>query len=650
MRSRADNRQPIERQLVPGLFLYGILLLTIAVYWQGLYGPFLLDDKPNLTALASISDPTDWDKVLQYLGDDGGHRGRYVSRLSFVANALDWPARPQRFKYINIWLHALNGVILAWMLLLILRSFGDRSTKIPTIVLSTTALWLLHPLNVSTVLYVIQRMTELGTLFTLTGLIGYLWGRRLATRRLTTGYIVMSVSVTAGTFLATFSKENGILLAALVLVMEFTVLNRLPKPKFWRIWGALFLAPPLIFLLGWHVSHFDGFLRGYSNRDFGMLERLMTQWRVLLDYLIQIVIPSRTGTGLFHDDYRISHGLFNPSTTILSLVIIFGFIVFAARARSKHPVLAFAILWYFSAHLLESTLIPLEIYFEHRNYLPMIGPLLAAMYYLSRVPPKLSSTVTASTVVLLGLVTFNTWSNTRIWANSVSLAETWEAEHPTSIRALQYAGNAWIKFRRYDQVEKRLRTVLDLDKDNSSALVQLVYVGCLKDGRLDENLHRDAIQRLPVTRVDSAANETLDRLIDLSIGSRCKGLEKLQLLALTDALMKAAKKRPKAHTIAMLYLLSAKIFNISGDKKNAARALAASFEKRPLARTAMLESISWAAIGEYNNALAAVDKAKRINDRKLLHSARAIDDVSRWKDELLEQKHKASLDVVHTQP
>ncbi|MDH3379264.1 MAG: hypothetical protein OEQ39_20250 [Gammaproteobacteria bacterium] len=647
MYTSADSRRPLKRQWVPGLLLYGILLLTVAVYWQGIHGPFLLDDKPNLNGLASISDRTDWDQVVQFLEGDGGHRGRYVSRLSFIPNALDWPARPQRFKHINIWLHALNGVILAWMLLLILRIFGDRPATIPTIVLSTTALWLLHPLNVSTVLYVVQRMTELSTLFTLAGLTGYLWGRRLATRRMAAGYAIMSVFVTLGTILATLSKENGILLAALVLVLEFTVLNRLPRPKHWRIWGAIFLSPPLIFLVGWHITHFEGFLHGYSNRDFSMVERLMTEWRVLLDYLVQIGIPSRTGTGLFHDDYRISHGLFDPSTTILSLVIILGLLAIALRARFKHPILSFAILWYFSSHLLESTLIPLEIYFEHRNYLPMIGPLLAAMYYLSGVPTRLKPIVPISTALLLAIVTFNTWSNTRIWARSVSLAETWEYEHPTSIRALQFAANAWIKFRRFDEVERRLRAVLNLDKDNSGARVQLVYVNCLKDGRLNESLYEDAIRRLPETRADSAANETLDRLIDLSIGSRCEGLEKLQLLALTDALMKAANKKPKAYTIAMLHLLSAKIYNISGDNRNAAHALAASFNKRPLARTAILESVSWAAIGEYTTALAAVDKAKRIYDRKLLNSARAVDDINRWKEQLLEQQYNASLNGAH---
>ena len=51
--------------------------------------------------------------------------------------------------------------------------------------------------------------------------------------------------------------------------------------------------------------------------------------------------------------------------------------------KNRFPILSFGILWYLAGHLLESTVIRLQIIFEHRNYLPSYGPLFIMGYYIT---------------------------------------------------------------------------------------------------------------------------------------------------------------------------------------------------------------------------------------------------------------------------
>ena len=111
----------------------------------------------------------------------------------------------------------------------------------------------------------------------------------------------------------------------------------------------------------------------YSERNFNLYERVLTQFRMLIDYIRLIFIPDITDIGLYHDDIRISKSLINPIQTILSLILIIGLLVFAVKNKKRFRLVSLGILWFFGGHLLESTIISLELYFLHRNYIPSVG-------------------------------------------------------------------------------------------------------------------------------------------------------------------------------------------------------------------------------------------------------------------------------------
>ncbi len=170
--------------LTASLFII-ILLVTIALYWPGLNSPFIFDDMPNLNPIGKYSDLGTWrDMILFILQGDSGPTGRPVSLASFYLDDSSWKgASATDFKYTNLMIHLLNGVLIFWVSLKTAAYLNFSDTHKHLFALLAAALWLLHPIQINTVLYVVQRMTQLSTLFILTGILCYLHGRELLQKK-----------------------------------------------------------------------------------------------------------------------------------------------------------------------------------------------------------------------------------------------------------------------------------------------------------------------------------------------------------------------------------------------------------------------------------------------------------------------------------
>ena len=109
---------------------------------------------------------------------------------------------------------------------------------------------------------------------------------------------------------------------------------------------------------------------GYAGREFSLEERLLTQGRLLWRYLAWILLPNITDMGFQHDDIPISTGLFQPLTTLLSLIAWVVLLALSFVLRRRYPLLLLYVLFFLVGHSMESTILPLEMVYEHRNYLP----------------------------------------------------------------------------------------------------------------------------------------------------------------------------------------------------------------------------------------------------------------------------------------
>jgi hypothetical protein len=442
-------------QLTYGSMFFLLLLGTTWLYWSGLHSIFILDDEANLEPLTNIID-TDVAGIGQFVTEGAaGQLGRPLSLLTFALQFHSWPLNVWDFKYVNLMIHLLNGCLVFWFILLLCRILALSTARSLLLALLTATVWLLHPLQVSTVLYVVQRMTQLATLFTLVGLITYLQGRQyLSQSQLLKGFLWVSLGIGLGGTLATLSKENGVLLVLYVLVLEVTLLQSLPKPPYWRAWFALFIYTPMALLCLYFASHFGNFLQTYQMRDFTMGERLLTEARVLSDYVTKILLLQPQAFSLFSDDYIVSHNLWTPFTTLPAVALIILLFLAALWKRRTFPMFSFAVLWFLAGHFLESSFIGLMLYFEHRNYLPMLGILFAVCYgaiLLFEHMPTAYLRKTAMTFSLLWLVLFPliTWLQTTLWTQPLTQARFWADKKPLSRFAQSHVATLLVKFGQY---------------------------------------------------------------------------------------------------------------------------------------------------------------------------------------------------------
>lgn len=475
-------------------------------YAPGLRGGFLFDDFPNLSYMGSYGGVSDWATFKSFVfGGIAGPLGRPISLASFLLDDFTWPSDAEGFKRTNLLIHLLTGLALCWATLNLLRLYGVEEGKAVWMAVLNAGIWLLHPYLVSTTLYVVQRMAQLAALFMFAGLAGYLNGRRMLAERPRRAYVWMSAALILGTALAAFSKENGVLLPVLVLVVEFCLLKgentRLPD---WR-WRTLFVWLPSLAVL-YQLSRKVRFVADpWPTRPFTQVERLWSEARILWEYLWHLFVPRIEGRGLFHDGYAISHGWLDPATTLLGTIGIVALLIGAVWLRRRLPMLSLAILFYFAAHLTESTVVGLELYFEHRNYVAsafLFLPVVAGIAWLSG---KISIVVIGVLVAaLLGTLAWLTWQRATLWADDEKLQTYWALATPNSPRAQNYL--AVQAFRRGQPVAGMARLDQAIEQLPHSSLLTMQWLLQRVLFRIaTESDFKTATERVSAQRFDAQA-------------------------------------------------------------------------------------------------------------------------------------------------
>jgi len=434
--------------------LLAILFITTIVYWLGLTGGFLFDDTINITDNPKVLiDDLSWNHLQQAMFSfGGGGLKRPISMLSLGLNHALTGLDPFYFKLTNLIIHLLCGLGLWLLTRLLLTAYQIRyhpelnELEIAWLSLAVSAAWLLHPFNLTGVLYIVQRMASLTALFMVFGLVLYVEGR-LRQLRGQTGAARIVVGVGVFGALAVFCKENGILLPLLVLITEYSIFGfQAPKVtarRFVVSFNIIVAIIPSLLALGFLVTHFNWVLGGYDTRNFTLSERLLTEARVVWFYIQMVVLPDIRQMGLYHDDIILSKNWLEPITTLPAILGILALLIGAMVGRRRAPLLSFGILFFLVGHLLESTVIPLEIAHEHRNYLPDYGLLLVIIYYLghSKIRKWLSLGAQIGLIsILLLLFASGTAVRASYWANDVDMTLMEVQHHPGSARANMQAG------------------------------------------------------------------------------------------------------------------------------------------------------------------------------------------------------------------
>ncbi|MGE5299399.1 MAG: tetratricopeptide repeat protein, partial [Acidobacteriota bacterium] len=463
------------RHVLPAVFL---ACATFIAYVAALKGTWALDDT-TISKFASIGNALNL--RLGY---------RKVAYLSFLVNRWIDPVNPVNYRVTNILIHVCNALLvyaIAWKTMRLpawKEKYGEYAFS--AALLSAT-IFSLHPININAVSYIVQRMALLSTMFVLLSLLSYISGRNSSGVRAFALYGASFLFVVCGIF----SKENAVMAVPLIVLYDLVFFFGHKRKKYFLnlggglVLGLLALAASSAFL------HFDKALLdvggvvlhpyrripdlGWTATDvyWTPIEHVLTELRVIGRYLFLLLFPLPRFLVFDWWSFPLSTGILSPSTTLISLGVTVSLISFALIKIRKLPFLSFGILWYFIALTLESFVaLGSDLYFEHRNYLPLAGLAFGAaaqavVTFRGRAPNRKAVwTVACAAALLLGGLTYQ---RNLVWRDSITLWKDTLDKTQGNVRAMIAMGNSYIKASDLTSAKKYYQEAVEVSLSHKNA-------------------------------------------------------------------------------------------------------------------------------------------------------------------------------------
>ena len=495
------KKQPKNSLVIAALLV--ISIITIIAYYPGMSAGFYFDDKSNFSQHPALQ----WTEVsknaLHETLTEAWAKSRPVANISLAITHVYTGLNPAPYHWTNLLIHLAVGFALFWVIRLMQIHHTDNKGNAWLAALAVF-IFLVHPLNIQAVTYVIQRMTSMATLFLLLAFGSYLTARIQASPARRNAYFA---AATVFFLLSIGSKEIGVLLLPLLVLYEYSFhgttwrkkyfVDSLSMRKVVSLTGAALLIIAIV--LGfWHLT--GGSLYWHEtmpNRDFSGLERVLTQGRVHFFYLSLLFWPAPSRLNLDHD-FLISRGLFEPFSTSLALLALLFVLLSAIRFLPTRPRLAFPVLAYLLFHSMESAPLNLELVFEHRMYLPMT--MLAILIGLNSGPfMKNNRNIIYVAVIGVGLLlSYATYQRNTVWADPIVFLQDAARKSPDKFRPHYNLGTVLGKRGMIQESRVALERAVVLQPADAKAHNQLgnVYM-YIKQLDLAEKQYRLAIQYDP---------------------------------------------------------------------------------------------------------------------------------------------------------
>ena len=419
--------------------------------------------------------------------------------LTLALNYYFGKENPFGYHLVNVSIHIICALAVYIFLNTLLSLPGIRPTFAAKhryeIAVIATFLFAFHPIQTNVATYIIQRMMSMAALFYIASVTAYI-GFRLQTlpesrnsnlRR----YLNLSIAIICGLF-SILSKENAGFLPITVLLADYLFFyNRFDeyeKRKLRRIYAlSIFLLLGVLSYAG--IKPLLTYMNGYGHRDFSLIERLLTEPRIIFFYLYLLFIPNINLLNLNHD-FSISTSLVNPPQTFFAISGIVFLVIIALILRKRHNLLSFAIVWYLGNLVIESSIIPLELIYEHRTYLP--GVLIFFMMsfgivYMSKNILKKNKAI-LFTSLLLVLYGNGTYLRNFVFRTPMSLWLDVVQKSPNLARAHANLGKTYMDLGSSLKAKKSLEKAIELKPDMPEALVNLGKLYADHFGMMEEGV------------------------------------------------------------------------------------------------------------------------------------------------------------------
>lgn len=385
------------------ILLFGVLpCMLFFAYLPSMHAPFLFDDIIHIEKNKNIHitelSCTSLKKVSE------GHRP--IPMITFAINYYINGPNPFSFRIFNIFIHFLNTILIFYISKKIFFAANIKK-KINLMAVSVAAIWSIHPIQIQSVTYIVQRMNIISFFFSLLAIFFYFQFKYTQSLTKKIFHIVLILLLIIS---SVYSKQNAIITPIIILMFEFIFYR---KNKF--ILTTIMTVLILLILYFLYIKYIPVW---YLKKNYTPLQRILTEFRVIIFYISLIIFPCPNRFNIDHD-FIISNSLFEPINTFYSFLFILIFLLFSIFLIKKYPLFFFGLSSFFVAHSVESTIIPLDISFEHRNYAPSFYLIIFSVYLLNTI---FSEKIFISIIIIVNmLLTQFSFERNKVWKNGISL-------------------------------------------------------------------------------------------------------------------------------------------------------------------------------------------------------------------------------------
>jgi len=456
--------------------LFFLVLIIIAVYWKSLPYSFQLDDYRNIVDNPSIKiSDLNFNSIFSATGQTTDvAANRPISFYTFAINYYFGALDPWCYRLVNVLIHAINAILVFFCLLSLFKEEKNEALSVG-ISFSCATLWALHPVQTNAVAYIVQRQTSLAALFYLLAFLIYILCRKNKAR------IYFYLLSAFFFFLGCKTKEIVYIFPASIVLYEVSFSSNVRaflKAKPWIIFliliTGLSLFPIAYYLYG----------SGYAAYQFNWQQRLLTQPRVVAHYLGLLVYPHPSRL-LLDYDFGISVGLLSPPTTLFALIFHFSLIFWGFFLVFRKSFLGYCILAFYLHLVIESTIIPLDMVFEHRLYLPSIfffaflGGVVQKAIRMDKLGVHQQKVKFAFVFACMLLaILWGSWTYQRldVWETSTKMWTDIVNKSPKNARAYAFLGKEYYVKGNYELANKYLLNAVQLDPKDAKSVTNLALV------------------------------------------------------------------------------------------------------------------------------------------------------------------------------
>ena len=481
-----DNKTDFSALLAKyeNLFLLLLVLLVGVIYAHTLNSPFVFDDKPNIVSNLHIRIT---DLSPQSLADAAFKSPipeRPLANISFALNYYLHGYHQGGFHLVNIFIHIITAIVLYFFVKTTLGTPNIRCDAHQRLWIAffTAAIWMVHPLQTQSVTYIVQRMNSLTAMFYVLSILLYARFRLAAGLKRRWGLLAGCI---LAALLALASKQIAATLPFIIIVYEGYFFQRRRSKLYMACLAGCLLLTVAIALVLLGGDPLNRLLAGYQQRPFTLTQRLLTQPRVVMFYLSLLFWPSPQRLNLDHD-FAFSVSLLEPLGTVLALAALAVLALVAALTAKKQPLISFGVVWFLANLVIESSIIPLEIIFEHRTYLPSMMFCLLFVWLVFRwFKPAWPGTALLCVMVAVGA--FWTYQRNTVYADRITLWQDSVEKSPHKARPHNNLGVALADHGHHDQAIEQYRKTLQIEPFYAEAYAN-IGLSLVEQGKLEQGV------------------------------------------------------------------------------------------------------------------------------------------------------------------